>query len=192
MVGGQYIYGEIQNIKRNHFKFHQIIVKKTAEIIGFVAIYLTFKIVSHPSFVNIFYPKRQNFRQIMNVLARKGKFNTYRIFASVLLVSIYTIVSYNLVMENIESKKLIQQIIRFCLTVLIMFFIFKGQKWAVILFTVLFSIGTLIGLFSLFGSMTFLAKTPILVMTIVYGLAIYHLNFSKSFKEYFIYLQYRQ
>jgi hypothetical protein len=95
-------------------------------------------------------------------------------------------------MENVESKKLFQQIIRFCLTVLIMYFIFKGQKWAVTVFTILFSIAAVIGLFSLFGSMTFLAKTPILVMTIVYGLAIYHLNFSKSFKAYFHYLQYRQ
>jgi hypothetical protein len=128
----------------------------------------------------------------MNELARKGKYNTYRIFASVLLVSIYTIVTYNLVMENVESKKLIQQIIRFCLTILIMVFIFKGHKWAVILFNVLFSIAALMGLITLFGNMTFLAKFPILMMTIVYGLAIYHLNFSKSFKEYFKYLQYRQ
>lgn len=127
----------------------------------------------------------------MNELARKGKFNTYRIFASVLLVSIYTIVMYNLVKNNVESEKLVQQIIRFCLTILIMVFILKGYRWAVVLFTILFSIATLMGLISLFGEMTFLAKVPILTMTIVYTLAIYHLNFSKSFKEYFNYLQYR-
>lgn len=125
----------------------------------------------------------------MDELARKGKFNTYRIFASVLLFSIYTIVTYNLVIENVERKKLIQQIVRFFLTILVMFFIFKGQKWAVVLFTVLFSIAAVMGLFSLFSNMTFSAKIPFLLMIIVYGLAIYHLNFSKSFKEYFNYLQ---
>ncbi len=43
----------------------------------------------------------------MNELARKGKFDTYRLFASVLLISIYTIVSYNLILENVETKKVI-------------------------------------------------------------------------------------
>ena len=128
----------------------------------------------------------------MNAIAKKGKSYTIRVFASVLLISIYTIVTYNIVLENVETKKLIQQIIRFGLTILLMYFIFKGKKWAVVVFTILFSIGVIIALVALFGGLPFLSKIPLLVMTIIYLAAVYLLNFSRSFKAYFYYLQYNQ
>ena len=124
----------------------------------------------------------------MTELARRGKMFTIRVFASILLISIYVIVSYNIVIDNVETKKIIQQIIRFALTITLMYFVFRGKKLAVQIFTVLFSVAIIQGLFTLFGATPFIGKIPILIMTIIYSLAIYHLNFSKSFKEYFDYL----
>ena len=124
----------------------------------------------------------------MNDLAKQGKITTTRVFASVLLISIYTIASYNLIMENVETKKLVQQIIRFCFTLLLMYFVFKGKKWAVVVFTVLFSIGIITALLALLLKIPFTGKIPFLVMVLIYAVAVYHLNFSKSFKEYFKYL----
>lgn len=128
----------------------------------------------------------------MNELAKKGKFTTIRIFASVLLISIYVIVSYNILLDNVETSKIIQQIIRFCLTVLLMYFIFKGKRWAVMVFTALFSIAAVGAFFSLFKDIPFWGKTPFAVMVLIYTAAIVHLNFSKSFKEYFSYLSEEQ
>lgn len=124
----------------------------------------------------------------MNSFETAGRNGTIRIFASVLLISIHTIVTYQMQFEFIDTKKLIQQIIRFLLTILLMYFLFKGKKWAKIILTVLFSLSVvfaLIGLFTLPGP----AKIPASVMIIIYGLAAYYLNFSLYFKAYFSYLQ---
>jgi hypothetical protein len=121
----------------------------------------------------------------MNELAKKGKITTIRIFASVLLISIYTIVTYNILIDNVETKKIVQQVVRFCLTLLLMYLVLRGKKWAVVVFTILFSIAALSALFSLFSHMPFSGKIPLVVMTLIYTIAVYHLNFSKSFKEYF-------
>ncbi|TDH26939.1 hypothetical protein EXU57_09035 [Segetibacter sp. 3557_3] len=110
---------------------------------------------------------------------------TIRIFASVLLISIYTIVSYNILVEHVETKKLVQQVIRFCLTLLLMYFVFRGKKWAVVIFTFLFLVGSITALLSLFSNAPGAGKIPLVVMVLIYALAVYHLNFSKSFKEYF-------
>jgi hypothetical protein len=124
----------------------------------------------------------------MNELARRGKIATIRIFASVLLISIYTIVTYNLVVDNVETKKIVQQVIRFCFTLLLMYFVLRGQKWAVVIFTILFSIAAVAALFPLFNHESLSRKIPLIVMFLIYTIAVYHLNFSKSFKEYFNYL----
>ena len=125
----------------------------------------------------------------MTKLAIKGRNLTIRIFVSVLLISIYTIVTYQIVVDTADSKKLIQQIIRFSLTALLIYFVFKGKQWAVTVFTVLFSLGIIMSFVSLFSTAPLASKIPLIVMTIIYSLAVYHLNFAKSFKEYFAYLK---
>jgi hypothetical protein len=128
----------------------------------------------------------------MNELAKKGKIATIRIFASVVLVSIYTIVTYNILIDNVETKKIVQQVIRLCLTILLMYLVFRGKKWAVVVFTILFSIAALTAFVSLFRDISFAGKIPLTVMAIIYALAVCHLNFSKTFKEYFNYLSTRR
>ena len=125
----------------------------------------------------------------MNELAREGRNKTIKVFASVLLISIYVIVTYHLVREFVETKKLIQQIFRFGFTVLLMYFVFKGKNWAKNIFSVLFSIAILGSLVTLFTSIPFVSKIPFITMILIYSLAVYHLNFSESFKEYFNYLK---
>lgn len=121
----------------------------------------------------------------MNELAHKGKIMTIRVFASMLLISIYTIVTYNILVPNVETKKIIQQIVRFALTVLIMYFIFKGMNWAKNIMSVLCAVAILGGLFAIFTPLSLIQKLPLLVLVLIYSFAFYHFNFSKSFKEYF-------
>lgn len=124
----------------------------------------------------------------MNHLQTIGRNNTIRVFASMLLISIYTIVTYQLTVEFADTKKLIQQIVRFGLTLLIMYFVFQGKNWAKVTLTILCGLAVFLGVLSLFA-LTWPAHIPIVVMIIIYSLAVYHLNVSASFKAYFDYLQ---
>jgi hypothetical protein len=116
-----------------------------------------------------------------------GKRRTILISISVLLVSLHTIYFYHAVRPEIETKKLIQQVIRFLLTVGLLIAVFKGKKWAEIVSIVPFSLailGALSGVVAI-ESGSFVNKVPLLVMIFVYSVAAYHFGFSKSFKAFF-------
>ncbi|MFD0989911.1 DUF4240 domain-containing protein [Mariniflexile jejuense] len=122
----------------------------------------------------------------MNELTKLGKKRTILISISILLISIHTIYFYHSVRPEIESKKLIQQIIRFLLTIGLLIMVYKGKNWAKIVSIILFSIailGALVGLGTL--DTPFVNKIPLLVMIFVYSIAIYHFGFAESFKEFF-------
>lgn len=122
----------------------------------------------------------------MNELAKLGKRRTILISISILLVSIHTIYFYHSVRPEIELIKLIQQIIRFSLTISLLIMVYKGKKWAKVLSITLFSLAVLIALFSLFTLHTpLINKVPLFVMVFVYLTAIYHFGFAQSFKEFF-------
>ena len=124
----------------------------------------------------------------MNELTKLGKKKTILISISILLVSIHTIYFYHSVRPEIESKKLITQIIRFLLTIGLLTMVYKGKKWAKIISIALFSLGLLGALIGLITVETpFLNKVPFLVMIFVYSMAIYHFGFAQSFKEFFKY-----
>ena len=76
----------------------------------------------------------------MNELTKIGKKRTILISISILLVSIHTIYFYHSVRPEIESKKLIQQIIRFSLTIGLLIMVYKGKNWAKIVSIILFSL----------------------------------------------------
>jgi hypothetical protein len=127
--------------------------------------------------------------KIMTELIKTGKKRTILISISILLVSIYTIYFYHAVRPDIETTKLIQQGIRFLLTVGLLVLVYKGKKWAKIVSIVLFSLavlGALVGLFTI-DSESVINKLPLMVMIIVYSMAIYHFGISKSFKAFFDY-----
>ncbi len=96
-------------------------------------------------------------------------------------------VIYHLYSGEIHVKKATQQIIRFSLTIILMILTFKGKTWARNVFVVLLSLGILGAVFSLFMSIPSIGKSPFVVMIFIYGLAIYHLMFSASFKKYLSY-----
>jgi prepilin signal peptidase PulO-like enzyme (type II secretory pathway) len=124
----------------------------------------------------------------MNLFAEIGKKRTILISISILLVSIHTIYFYHSVRPEIETKKLIQQIIRFSLTVGLLYLIYIGKNWARILSIILFSIGAIGAVISLFTiEIPVINKIPIIVMMLVYSIAIYHFSISRSFKEFFEY-----
>ena len=124
----------------------------------------------------------------MNELIKLGKKRTILISISILLVSIHTIYFYHSVKPEIETKKIIQQIIRFLLTVGLLAMVYKGKNWAKIVSLILFPLGLLGALVGL-GTLDapFINKVPLLVMTLIYSIAIYHFGFAKSFKAFFKY-----
>lgn len=122
----------------------------------------------------------------MNELTKIGKKRTILISISILLVSIHSIYFYHSVRPEIESKKLIPQIIRFSLTIGLLIMVYKGKNWARIVSIILFSlaiIGGLIGFVALDAPL--INKVPLLVMIFVYSIAIYHFGFGESFKEFY-------
>lgn len=126
----------------------------------------------------------------MNELAKKGKYRTLLVFLSILLVSIHTIYFYHSVRPEIETKKLVQQIIRFCLTVGLLYLIYIGKIWAKNFAIILFILAIIVAIYGIFNFETSLTiKSPFIVMIIVYSFAIYHLQFSKSFKEFITFQQ---
>jgi glucan phosphoethanolaminetransferase (alkaline phosphatase superfamily) len=121
----------------------------------------------------------------MNELAKIGKKRTILISISILLVSIHTIYFYHSIRPEIETKKLIQQVIRFCLTVGLLYLIYIGKYWAKNLAIILFVLATIVAIYSIVNSIVpLIMKTPLIVMSIAYSFAIYHFQFSKSFKEF--------
>lgn len=121
----------------------------------------------------------------MNTLQKTGQKRTILISISIVLVSIHTIYFYHSLMPEFEVKKLIQQGVRFLLTIGLLFMIYKGKNWARILGVLLFAIAALTAIYSIFTVNTSLInKTPFMVMSFVYSVAVYHFYFSKSFKSF--------
>lgn len=121
----------------------------------------------------------------MNELVRLGKRRTILLSISILLVSIHTIYFYHSVRPEIETKKLVQQTIRFLLTFGLLVMVYKGKNWAKIVSLILFSLALLGAFFGLVTLETpLISKIPFLVMIFVYSMALYHLGFANSFKEF--------
>jgi|SRR5690606_23109168 hypothetical protein len=120
----------------------------------------------------------------MTQLEKLGKKRTILISISVLLVSLHTIYYYQSILPEIDVRKLVQQMIRFAFTVLLLYHVYKGKNWAKIVMIILFSLGSLIGIVSLFLlEQDIVLKIPLLVMIIVYSLSVYHFS-SKSYKAF--------
>lgn len=121
----------------------------------------------------------------MNELVAIGKKRTILISISILLVSLHTIYFYQVSVPEFDSKKLTQQIIRFILTIGLLLALYQGKKWAKNISIVLFTIA-IIG--AIYGVTNFeglsINMTPFFVMIFVYGMAVYHFSFSKSFKAF--------
>lgn len=121
----------------------------------------------------------------MNELSKLGQRRTILLSISVLLVSVYTILLYHFGRPELENKKVIQQVVRFTLTVGLLVMVYKGKKWAKIISIVLFALGFLTALVGFLTLQTpLINKIPILVMMFVYVMSIYHFGFAHSFKAF--------
>lgn len=126
----------------------------------------------------------------MNDLIKLGKKRTIQISISILLLSFHTIyyyqtLYYQQIKPEIDTRKLIFQIIRFLLTVVLLYALYKGKKWARTVFLMIFTIA----IFAAFGVVSrmegsFLAKSPFYVMIFIYTLGVYHFGFSESYKAF--------
>ena len=124
----------------------------------------------------------------MNELSQVGKKRTILISISVLLVSLFTIYSYQKYVPYIENKKIIQQIIRFIFTAILLYFIYKGKDTARKIAVALFTIAVIAAAYNFMVlDVAIIAKSPLISMIFVYSFAIYHFAFSKSYKEFLNY-----
>lgn len=121
-------------------------------------------------------------------LVEKGRRQTLQLFISVVLLSAYVIVVYNILLPT-TTQKLASQIMRFCLTIVLMYWVMKGKKWAVVVSIVLFALAAFMGLLALTAVQNLYGAIPLLVMVFIYSKGVYHLGFSKSFKAYLESLQ---
>ncbi|WP_373396068.1 hypothetical protein V8V91_15755 [Algoriphagus halophilus] len=121
----------------------------------------------------------------MNELAAIGRKRTILISISLLMVSLHTIYFYQVSVPEFESKKLIQQIIRFILTIGLLLAVYQGKHWAKNASIVLFSLGIIGAIYGLtkFESLS-INMTPFFVMIFVFGMAVHHFGLSKSFKAF--------
>ncbi len=121
----------------------------------------------------------------MSPLAIIGKKRAIICAISILLVSVYTIYAYHANKTEIDMPKLIQQIIRFVFTIILLYFLYKGKHWAKVVMLILFSLGTAIAIYYFLTiEAPFLVTLPLLVMIFVYSVSIYHFGFSKSFQAF--------
>lgn len=105
-----------------------------------------------------------------------------------MLVSIHTIYFYHATRPDVETTKLMQQIIRFLLTTGLLVVTYRGKKWARIISLVLYlaaAVGALAGIIGLETPVT--SKIPLMTMAFVYALAVYHFGLSKGFKAFYAY-----
>lgn len=119
----------------------------------------------------------------MSQSARIGRKRILLLFASMLILSITNIYNYQDTFGG-DISKLYQQIIRFVLTVLLMWAILEGRRWAKILMTVLLTLAIILGIYAFFIPSTLNQMIPFIVMIFIYTLAVCYLNFSEDFKEY--------
>ncbi|MBN9337570.1 MAG: hypothetical protein J0I88_06950 [Chryseobacterium sp.] len=124
----------------------------------------------------------------MDKIIKIGRDRTILISISILLFSIFSIYFEQSAKIDIDIKKLIRQIIRFILTVGLLYLVYIGKNWARILALTLFVFSIILSIAGiLFIEVDLASKTPLFVVVIIYSLAIYHLAFSKSFKAFYNY-----
>lgn len=124
----------------------------------------------------------------MDKIIKIGRDRTILISISILLFSIFSIYFEQSAKIDIDIKKLIRQIIRFILTVGLLYLVYIGKNWARILALTLFVFSIILSIAGiLFIEVDLASKTPLFVAVIIYSLAIYHLAFSKSFKAFYNY-----
>ncbi|UUC44577.1 hypothetical protein [Flavobacterium cerinum] len=118
----------------------------------------------------------------MNPIQKKGQKQTIQVSISILLVSVNTIYSY---ISKLGTDRILEQGIRFVLTVALLVVLYKGKKWARVVALFLFGIAifrAIGGLFILEADL--LAKVPVIVMIVVYSVAIYHFGASDYYMAF--------
>ncbi|CAH0319314.1 hypothetical protein SRABI27_05187 [Pedobacter sp. Bi27] len=132
---------------------------------------------------------QKNLTHLMNEFEKKGRNDILRSLASMFLFSIYVLVTYHVALGYIDKSKLIVQIIRLVLTVLMLYLVFKGHSWARNLFSALTVLSMLILIPAIFSDNAIENKIPLFTGLIIYSLALYRVNFLASAKAYFEYIK---
>ncbi|MDQ0967939.1 hypothetical protein QFZ20_003342 [Flavobacterium sp. W4I14] len=125
----------------------------------------------------------------MDEFEKKGRNDILRSLASMLLFSIYVLVTYHVALGYIDKSKLVVQVIRLVLTGLMLYLVFKGYSWARNLFSVLTALSMLILIPAIFNDSAIENKIPLFTGLIIYSLALYRVNFLASAKAYFEYIK---
>lgn len=121
----------------------------------------------------------------MNKTIKTGMNRTILLSISILILSIFSIYFEQSGKMDLDIKKLIRQVIRFFLTIGLLYCVYIGKNWARILMLILLGFSTIISIGGiLFIKKDLIIKTPLFAMLIIYSLAIYHFAFSKKFQAF--------
>jgi len=102
-----------------------------------------------------------------------------------LLLTIYSIYINQSSRPEIDTTKLVTQIIRTFLTGGILLFVYEGKDWARIITIILSAIAVIMALGVIFTTEhPTIMEVPFFVMIIIYSDAIYHFGFSESYKAF--------
>jgi len=118
----------------------------------------------------------------MNRLESTGYKRTVLISIMILIISSYTIFYDNFILEN-DIEKLTRDLTRLLFTVILLYLTYQGRNWARILFVILFSIGLVGALYSLFWR-NVATKIPFAIMIVAYPFALYHFTYAKSYRAF--------
>lgn len=121
-------------------------------------------------------------------MVNKGKKLVIGLIVIVLLINIVSIAFVSSIYAvsgrmDLASYKLLQGIFRFILEVLLLFFMYKGHRWAKWLFVMLFMLAGIMALLGLISEFNLI----VLVLGLVYVCFGVMMIFSRSVKTFFLY-----
>ena len=116
----------------------------------------------------------------MDELVQDGKGKFKAVALTLLGMSLYVIISYHVVNEMVDQGRLVKQVVRFGLEILLLILIYRGVRWARLLFSFLLGIGVIgFGVLLFMGGMN-TDFVSLILMIVIYSNAIYAFNFSPS------------
>lgn len=132
--------------------------------------------------------KQENEKQIEKENAEKGRKKTLKVFYLMIGISISVMTISFLTFKQLNATEIVKVLVRLGFEVGLFFAVFAGKNWARTVLTILYIIGILISLFTMFA---IIDKSPIgfvmLILVLIYGFAVYFFNVDKDFKSFFDY-----
>ncbi|MDD3686764.1 MAG: hypothetical protein PHE56_08360 [Bacteroidales bacterium] len=132
--------------------------------------------------------KQENEKQIEKEIAEKGRKKTVTFFFFMIGVSVSVMAFSFLTFRQFTVFEVTKVLIRLGFEVGLFYAVFIGKNWARTILSILYIIGILVSLLTMFA---IIDKSPLgfimLILVLTYGFAVYFINADKDFKVFFEY-----